>query len=55
MKVIAWIVLIFYVLSGLYNFIKMFTEETVIERVNYFIGVIATLLVCLLSIYVIKL
>lgn len=54
MKIIAWIVVVLYVIKLLVNFSGVFTNETVKERVHAFIGVIESILICVLCIYIIR-
>lgn len=55
MMIIAWIVLILNALTGVINFLGVFTEKTTGKRVTSFIGVIICIVTCLLSIYVLRL
>lgn len=55
MIMIVWIVLILNILSFLINFLKMFAGKSVGDRVTSFIACTIDILICIMSIYVLKL
>jgi hypothetical protein len=55
MKILAWIVLIIVSIISLVTFKSIFTGKTITDRVSQFIGFLLYILICILSIYVIRL
>ncbi len=55
MIIITWIVLTFNVLSALLNFFGVFSGKTTSDRIVNFIGCTINILICILSIYILKL
>ncbi|WP_415337601.1 hypothetical protein [Clostridium perfringens] len=55
MKILAGIVLIIVSIFSLVTFKNVFTGKTIMDRVCQFIGFIVYILICILSIYVIRL
>lgn len=55
MIIIAWMLLILNALVGVKNFIEVFTEKTTTDRVASFMGCIINALMCIQSIYILRL
>lgn len=55
MKILAWVLLIIVSIISLVTFKNIFTGKTIIDRVSQFIAFIIQILMCILSIYVIRL
>jgi len=54
MKIIAWILILIYVLAGVVHFISMFTENTTEKRVTNFTGLIFDILTLWMCVYVLR-
>ncbi|HBC2031505.1 TPA: hypothetical protein I9Z65_000546 [Clostridium perfringens] len=55
MNILAWIVLIMGSVISLVTFKGIFTGKTITDRVSQFITFVLWILICILSIYVIRL
>lgn len=55
MIIIAWVVLVINVLATLKAFLSIFTDKTIAGRVGSFVGGLIGILICILSIYILRL